>query len=220
MMPRVLLPVFLSLFLMTFWIQVLCSPLWLTLAEQLGFVSFRDAAARSLAHEIAYAVWVGWSIPQMIAAWGAQTQLSLREVLHLGDVAALVKYVHLVTITSAIGLAFLWVRIRGNRHEVIQSLERTAAVIFALFGAGVLLVLIFGFSDIWYLAHLPFFAEGSFVFAPGSRITSLFPEQFWRKSALAWAGLTMASAFCLFVWGVLSRKRQKTDGTRKSDNAV
>ena len=115
--------------------------------------------------------------------------LDERERSHMHDVAVLVRILAAVALLGAIvaGITGAWLSREPRRQGRIMLLA--AGGIGAV---GLLVAIAFAVAfDATFLAfHNLFFPPGTFLFAPGSNLITLFPEGFWFDASLA-AGVTV-----------------------------
>jgi integral membrane protein (TIGR01906 family) len=125
---------------------------------------------------------------------------------HMADVSRLVRLLVVVAVAAALVSAICGVLLRGHPRTMATTLVVTAS---AIGGAGVVLALVFAvaFEPAFLAFHAVFFPPGTYLFAPGSNLITLFPEGFWFDATLI-AGLTVVlSAVVALVIGLAGRRR-------------
>jgi uncharacterized membrane protein len=126
------------------------------------------------------------------ALTGGEPLLNERERSHMHDVAVLVRILLGVLIMALVlgGVTLAWLRREPRR------IGRIMLVVGGLIG-GVAIVLAAVFAVAFEPAvlffHELFFPPGTYLFEPGSKLITLFPEGFWFDAALA-AGATIVVA--------------------------
>ena len=85
----------------------------------------------------------------------------------------------------------------------------TAASIGA---AALVLGLVFAvaFEAAFLAFHALFFPPGTYLFAPGSDLVTLFPDGFWFEASLIAGATVVLSALIVLVIGVSGRRRPPT----------
>lgn len=126
---------------------------------------------------------------------GDEPLLNERERSHMHDVAVLVRILLGVLIIAVVlgGVALAWLRREPRR------VGRIMFVVGGLIGGvAVVLAAVFAvaFEPAFLFFHELFFPPGTYLFEPGSRLITLFPEGFWFDAALA-AGATVVLAALL-----------------------
>jgi len=124
---------------------------------------------------------------------GGQPYLDAAERSHMRDVGGLVRVlllIDLVALVAALGTGRLLRRDRDLRGRLLLS--GAAVVGLAALFAGAIFA--FAFDTAFTAFHGLFFAAGSWQFAPGSPLITLFPEPFWFDLALAAGGSIVVSA--------------------------
>jgi integral membrane protein (TIGR01906 family) len=120
---------------------------------------------------------------------GNEPFLDAAERDHMRDVGGLVRTLAILEIASLIVAVLLgwWLRrdreLRGRLLLAAAATVGVAAVVLAAFFA-------LAFDTAFTAFHNLFFEPGSWQFAPGSHLITLFPEPFWFELALL-AGLTI-----------------------------
>lgn len=134
--------------------------------------------------------------------------LNERERSHMGDVSRLVQLltaVALVAIVVALATGVLL------RREPVRQGRIMVTVAGAIGAVAVILAVAFAVAfDAMFLAfHEIFFPPGTYLFEPGSRLITLFPEGFWFDASLAAGGAVVLTALVVAVIGV-ARWRTRT----------
>ena len=132
--------------------------------------------------------------------------LDADERSHMADVSRLVRLLVVVSVAAAALAALCGTLMRGQPRRMGSVLLVTASVIGA---AGLLFGVIFAvaFEPAFLAFHALFFPPGTYLFAPGSNLITLFPEGFWVEAALI-AGVTVVlSAVVVLVIGLAGRRR-------------
>lgn len=134
--------------------------------------------------------------------------LNERERSHMGDVSRLVQLltaVALVAIVVALATGVLL------RREPVRQGRIMVTVAGAIGAVAVILAVAFALAfDAMFLAfHEIFFPPGTYLFEPGSRLITLFPEGFWFDASLAAGGAVVLTALVVAVIGV-ARWRTRT----------
>jgi integral membrane protein (TIGR01906 family) len=129
---------------------------------------------------------------------GGQPYLDAAERSHMRDVGGLVRTLLLVDLLAlAAGvLAGRWLRRdRDLRGRLLLSGAAGVGVAAVLVGA----FFAFAFDAAFTAFHGLFFAAGTWQFAPGSPLITLFPEPFWFDLALA-AGASIVVGAAIVGW--------------------
>jgi integral membrane protein (TIGR01906 family) len=125
---------------------------------------------------------------------------------HMADVSGLVRLLVVVAVAAALVSAICGVLLRGHPRTMATTLVVTAS---AIGGVGIVLAIVFAvaFEPAFLAFHSVFFPPGTYLFAPGSNLITLFPEGFWFDATLI-AGLTVVlSAVVVLVIGLAGRRR-------------
>jgi integral membrane protein (TIGR01906 family) len=119
--------------------------------------------------------------------------LDARERTHMRDVGALVRVLVVIEVSSLLIALLAGAALRSEPRRqglwmiassaLVGGLALLAAVAFAL-----------AFTAAFSAFHQLFFAPGTWLFAPGSRLIALFPQPFWFEVALAAGALIVLSA--------------------------
>ncbi|HET8777075.1 MAG TPA: DUF1461 domain-containing protein [Candidatus Limnocylindria bacterium] len=120
---------------------------------------------------------------------GDEPLLNERERSHMHDVAVLVRIL-LGVLTMALvlgGIAIAWLRREPRRIGRIMLVVGGVIGGVAVILAGIFAV---AFEPAFLVFHELFFPPGTYLFEPGSKLITLFPEGFWFDAALA-AGATI-----------------------------
>lgn len=141
--------------------------------------------------------------------------LDERERSHMHDVAMLVRVLAAAVVLAVVVAGVSGAMLRGERRRMGRIMLVTGAVIggVAILLAGTFAV---AFEPAFLAFHEIFFPPGTYLFAPGSNLITLFPQGFWFYAALA-AGITIVlAAIAVSVIG-LNRWR---GGQRPPSNAA
>ena len=125
---------------------------------------------------------------------------------HMSDVSRLVRILGGIAVLSAIVATLCGILLRGHARLMATTLVVTASVIGA---AALVLAIVFAvaFERAFLAFHVIFFPAGTYLFAPGSNLITLFPEGFWFEASLV-AGLTVVlSALAVLAIGLVGRRR-------------
>lgn len=127
------------------------------------------------------------------ASLGGEPVLDRRERSHMRDVGALVRGLvaaDLLALLTAI-VAGRALRREPRRQGRVLALAGSVVGGLALLGA---LAFAVAFSTAFTAFHNLFFAPGTWLFGPDSRLIGLFPQPFWADAALAAGSLIVATA--------------------------
>ena len=125
---------------------------------------------------------------------------------HMTDVSRLVRLLALVAVVAAVLATLCGLLLRGQARLMATTLVVTASTIG---GAALVLAIAFAvaFEPTFLAFHVIFFPAGTYLFAPGSNLITLFPQGFWFEASLV-AGLTVVlSALAVLVIGLAGRRR-------------
>jgi integral membrane protein (TIGR01906 family) len=128
---------------------------------------------------------------------GDEPLLNERERSHMHDVAVLVRVLVGVLVMALVigGVAFAWLRREPGRIGRIMLVVGGVIGGIAIVLAGIFAV---AFEPAFLAFHELFFPPGTYLFEPGSKLITLFPEAFWFDAALA-AGATIVIAAVLIT---------------------
>lgn len=128
---------------------------------------------------------------------------------HMADVSRLVRILVVASVAAAIVAALCGTLLRGQPRRMAAVLLVTAS---AIGGAGLVLGLVFAvaFEPAFLAFHAVFFPPGTYLFAPGSNLVTLFPEGFWFDSALIAGSTVVLSAVVVLAIGLAGRRRTPT----------
>jgi hypothetical protein len=131
---------------------------------------------------------------------GSPPLLDARERSHMHDVARLIRLLGLAVLAAAAVAAVGAVALRREPRRQGRILLLAAGSIGL---AAVALAVIFAVAfDAAFLAfHELLFPPGSFLFADGSNLITLFPEGFWFDASLAAGGAIVAGAVVVALIG-------------------
>lgn len=118
-----------------------------------------------------------------------QPLLDERERSHMHDVARLVRVLAAAVLLAAVVVGVSGAMLRGERRRFGRIMLVTGALVggIAILLAGTFAV---AFEPAFLAFHELFFPPGTYLFAPGSNLITLFPQGFWFDAALA-AGVTI-----------------------------
>lgn len=129
---------------------------------------------------------------------GSQPYLDAAERSHMADVGGLVRVLLLIDVVALVAAFAAGRWLRRDRDLRGRLLLSGAAVVgLAAVFAGA--VFAFAFDVAFTAFHGLFFAAGSWQFAPGSPLITLFPEPFWFDLALAAGGSIIVGA-AIVAW--------------------
>jgi integral membrane protein (TIGR01906 family) len=128
---------------------------------------------------------------------GDEPLLNERERSHMHDVAVLVRILLGVLVMALVigGVALAWLRREPGRIGRIMLVVGGVIGGIAIVLAGIFAV---AFEPAFLAFHELFFPPGTYLFEPGSKLITLFPEAFWFDAALA-AGATIVIAAVLIT---------------------
>jgi integral membrane protein (TIGR01906 family) len=128
---------------------------------------------------------------------GDEPLLNERERSHMHDVAVLVRVLVGVLVMALVigGVAFAWLRREPGRIGRVMLVVGGVIGGIAIVLAGIFAV---AFEPAFLAFHELFFPPGTYLFEPGSKLITLFPEAFWFDAALA-AGATIVIAAVLIT---------------------
>ena len=126
---------------------------------------------------------------------GDEPLLNERERSHMHDVAVLVRILLGVLVMALVvgGVALAWLRREPGRIGRIMLVAGGLIGGIAIVLAGIFAV---AFEPAFLVFHELFFPPATYLFEPGSKLITLFPEGFWFDAALA-AGATIVIAAVL-----------------------
>lgn len=126
---------------------------------------------------------------------GDEPLLNERERSHMHDVAVLVRILLGVLVMALVvgGVALAWLRREPGRIGRIMLVAGGLIGGIAIVLAGIFAV---AFEPAFLVFHELFFPPGTYLFEPGSKLITLFPEGLWFDAALA-AGATIVIAAVL-----------------------
>ena len=126
---------------------------------------------------------------------GDEPLLNERERSHMHDVAVLVRILLGVLVMALVvgGVALAWLRREPGRIGRIMLVAGGLIGGIAIVLAGIFAV---AFEPAFLVFHELFFPPGTYLFEPGSKLITLFPEGFWFDAARA-AGATIVIAAVL-----------------------
>ncbi len=119
---------------------------------------------------------------------------------HMRDVSGLVRLLAGIAIAAAIvtTVTAVWLRHEPRRQGRVMLLTGGTIGLVA-----VVLALVFAvaFDAAFTAFHQLFFPPGTWQFAPGSKLITLFPEGFWFDAALVAGGTIVVAALVVSVVG-------------------
>jgi integral membrane protein (TIGR01906 family) len=132
---------------------------------------------------------------------GEPPLLNERERSHMGDVSRLVQLlaaVALIALVLALATGLLLRREPKRQGRIMVSAAG------AIGAAALILAVAFAVAfDATFLAfHEVFFPPGTYLFEPGSRLITLFPEGFWFDASLAAGGVVILTALVVALIGL------------------
>lgn len=113
---------------------------------------------------------------------------------HMRDVSGLVRILAAVLIVAAVVVAIAGTRLHDRRRRGRLLVVAAGAVAAIAIVLGIVFAV--AFEPAFLAFHALFFAQGTYLFDPGSNLIKLFPERFWFESSLA-AGATIVLAAAL-----------------------
>ena len=128
---------------------------------------------------------------------------------HMADVSRLVRILVLTVVIAIVVAALCGVLLRREPWRMASVLLLTAS----LLGAAALVVgLVFtvAFEPAFLAFHAVFFPPGTYLFAPGSNLITLFPEGFWFEATLIAGATVVLSALVVLAIGLWGRRRPPT----------
>jgi integral membrane protein (TIGR01906 family) len=133
---------------------------------------------------------------------GDEPLLDARERSHMQDVSRLVQLLAGVTVVAVVVGAVTGFLLRRERQRQGTIMVATAGAIGA---AAVALALAFtvAFDTAFLAFHQVFFPPGTYLFEPGSRLITLFPEGFWFDAALIAGASIVLAALVVAIIGFL-----------------
>lgn len=141
------------------------------------------------------------------ALTGGEPLLSERERSHMHDVAVLVRILVGVLIMALVlgGVALAWLRREPRR------IGRIMLIVGGVIGGvaiGLAAVFAVAFEPAFLVFHELFFPPGTYLFEPGSKLITLFPEEFWFDAALAAGATVVVAALVVTLVGFRLWQRQ------------
>ena len=142
------------------------------------------------------------------ASLDGEPLLDEAERSHMADVSRLVRILTLVAATAAIVAALSARLLRGDPGRMATALLVTGSL---LAGAGLLVAAIFAvaFEPAFLAFHAIFFPPGTYLFAPGSDLITLFPGGFWFEASLIAGATVVLSALVVLGFGLAGRRRRR-----------
>ena len=139
--------------------------------------------------------------------------LDERERSHMHDVSALVRILAGIAILAAVLAGVSGAMLRGERRRMGRIMLIAGGVIgtLAILVAGTFAV---AFRPAFLAFHELFFPPGTYLFADGSNLITLFPEGFWFDAALAAGAAIIVSALLLTVIGLNRWRGARPTGDR------
>lgn len=138
---------------------------------------------------------------------GDEPLLNERERSHMHDVAVLVRILAGVVIMALVigGIGLAW--LRRERTRIGRIMLVVGGVIG---GVAVILAAVFAvaFEPAFLVFHELFFPPGTYLFEPGSKLITLFPEGFWFDAALAAGATIVVAALIVTLVGFRLWRRQ------------
>ena len=150
--------------------------------------------------------------PFTAAFKGREPLLDDAERSHMSDVARLVRLLAGIAVVALVlgVLAGVWLRFEARRQGRIMML---AAGAIGAVAVGLALFFAVAFDAAFTLFHELLFPPGTWQFAPGSNLITLFPEPFWFDAALIAGATIVAGALAVTAIG-FARWRSARDDAR------
>ena len=136
-----------------------------------------------------------------VSLTGGQPYLDAAERSHMGDVGGLVRALLLIDLI-ALAAALMTGRWLRRDRDLRGRLLLSGAAVVGLAAVFVGVIFAFAFETAFTAFHGLFFAAGSWQFAPGSPLITLFPEPFWFDLALAAGGSIVVGAAIVALLGM------------------
>jgi len=124
---------------------------------------------------------------------------------HMADVSWLVRLLVVATVVAALVAALCGTLLRGEPRRMAGALLTTALIIGA---AALVLAVVFAvaFEPAFLAFHAIFFPPGTYLFAPGSTLITLFPGGFWFEATLMAGLMVLLSAVAVGALGLVGRR--------------
>ena len=137
---------------------------------------------------------------------GTEPLLNERERSHMHDVAVLVRILAAVVILAGVltVMTAAWLRHEPVRRGWIMVLVGGLIGMVAILAAGVFAV---AFEPAFLVFHELFFPPGTYLFEPGSKLITLFPQGFWFDAAIAAGATIVLAALVVTVMGLRTWRR-------------
>lgn len=138
---------------------------------------------------------------------GDEPLLNERERSHMHDVAVLVRILLGVLVMALVvgGVALAWLRREPGRIGRIMLVAGGLIGGIAIVLAGIFAV---AFEPAFLVFHELFFPPGTYLFEPGSKLITLFPEGFWFDAALAAGAIIVIAAVLITLIGFRLWRRE------------
>jgi integral membrane protein (TIGR01906 family) len=132
------------------------------------------------------------------ATLGGEPVLDQRERSHMRDVGGLVRVLVAADLAALLTALIAGRALRREPRRLGRLLALAGSVVggLALLGAVAFAV---AFTAAFTTFHNLFFAPGTWLFGPDSRLIGLFPQPFWSDAALA-AGTLIVATAALVGW--------------------
>lgn len=132
---------------------------------------------------------------------GEEPLLDARERSHMHDVAVLVRVLAAVVILAAViaGVTGAWLRGEPRRQGRVMFVAAASVGSVAIGLAGIFAV---AFEPAFLAFHAVFFPPDTYLFEPGSKLITLFPQGFWFDAALAAGASVVVLALFVTVIGL------------------
>lgn len=132
---------------------------------------------------------------------GDEPLLDAEERSHMSDVSRLVRLLAGIAIVAIIVAVVTgtWLRREPRRQGRIMLMAAGSIGALALLLAGIFAV---AFEPAFLIFHQIFFPPGTYLFATGSNLITLFPEGFWFDAALLAGGSIIVVALAVTAIGL------------------
>ncbi len=121
------------------------------------------------------------------------------ELRHMSDVKVVTQAAFgsaLIAGVAALAAAIFLLRVR--RRALVNALFSGALLTLGIVAA-IIVVALFSWESFFVTFHQLFFQSGTWYFPTSDTLIRLFPEQFWFDAALTIGGVTVVTAFLVFI---------------------